>query len=105
MTAYSNPYADGFEPYAGYHDPSLHSAIPSYAYDHDHHAHHYDPHHATDYGHLMPDHMRTQGMMNDEGDPKDSDMGGGGGAAPAMSTYRRVGRHRRRRANKQQSFE
>lgn len=100
MTAYSNPYAEGFEPYAGYHDPALHSAIPSYAYDHDHH-----PHHAIDYGHYMPDHTRTrEGMMNDDGDPKESDMGGGGGSVPVMQTYRRVGRHRRRRANKQQPF-
>ena len=124
MTAYSNPFADdisthGFEPYAGYHDPTIHSAIPSYAFDHDHHPHHFD-HHATDFGHYIPDHMHThtQGMMNDEGESKDSDMGGGGGggggngggsnggSAPAMSsTYRRVGRHRRRRANKQQTFE
>lgn len=95
-TAYSNPYADGFDHYTGYHDPTLHSTIPSYAYDHDHHAHH-----APDYGHYIPDHMRTQTMMNDDGDSKDSDMG----SAVTMQTYRRVGKHRRRRANKQQTFE
>lgn len=119
-TAYSSPFADdisphGFESYPGYHDPSLHSAIPSYAYDHDHH----HPHHTPDYGHYIPDHAAhphggmqamqgMQGMMNDEDDSKDSDMGASrsdGTVSAGQSTYRRVGKHRRRRANKQQTFE
>lgn len=118
-TAYSNPYADEISPYASYHDPTLHSAIPSYAFDHDHYPHHFD-HHATDYGHYLPDHMHTPGgMMNDETDSKDSDVGvaaspsgsgssgnsNGAGIAAMSPTYRRVGRHRRRRENKRQQFE
>lgn len=110
MTAYSSPYADDIT-YTGYHDPTLHSAIPSYAFDHDHHLHHFD--HATDYGRYLPDHTHLPGMMTDGTVSKDSDMsggsggdGGGGAAAAAMSsTYRRIGRNRRRRANKRQPFE
>lgn len=116
-TAYSNPFAEdvaphGFEAYPSYHDPAIHAAIPSYVYDHDHH--HPHPHHAPDYGHYVPGHAYPQGaamhpmqgMMHDDDDSKDSEMGSQGvDSAPAMtSTYRRVGRHRRRRANKQQPF-
>lgn len=117
FTAYTSPFADdvsahGFEPYPSYHDPALHAAIPSYAYDHDHH----HPHHIPDYGHYVPGHAphpqvgmqampgmpAMHGMMSDEDDSKDSEMGG---SESAQSTYRRVGKHRRRRANRQQSFE
>lgn len=110
-TAYSSSLAEdvsshGYEPMYGYHDPTLHSAIPSYAFDHDHHPLHFD-HHVPDYGHYVPGHTNVHGMVSDDGEAKESDMGGGEAAAStAMSpTYRRVGRHRRRRANKRQPFE
>lgn len=112
-TAYSNSLADDipshcYEHVYSYHEPTMHPSIPSYAFDHDHHAHHFEHHAAPDYGHFLPDHIHTHAALTDEGESKDTDLSGSSGIASTTlsSTYRRVGRHRRRRgANKQQPFE
>lgn len=128
ITSYSSP-ADisshissypGIDPYSGYHDSTVHSDIPSYAFDHhdhhhdhDFHDHHHDFEHHHDYDHhssdnYYPDH--SHGISSPGGDspqpsfqPSPSDMKDAQGDSPAMTpTYRRVGKHRRRRAVKPQ---
>lgn len=73
----------------GYHDATM------YTFDH-------GQHHPPEYSQFLAEH--AQGTRNDEAGPKISENGGvvgadvGGGSVPATpATYRRVGRHRRRR--------
>lgn len=110
ITAYSSPFAGdisshNLEHYSSIHDSTVHSDAPSYSFDHGphdlDHEHHEFEHHSSDFGHYIPDtHDISSGggeMMS--GESKNS----ASGSVPSMSaTYRRVGKHRRRRANKQQ---
>lgn len=124
ITSYSSPFAGdisghssypNIDPYSAYHDSTIHSDIPSYAFDHDHHDHHdhHDYRHEHDYHH---DHHHDFDHFTDHISSHDAPPAGGGsaqsaiddpnssgGSPPAMSaTYRRVGKHRRRRAAKPQ---
>lgn len=124
ITSYSSPVDisshissyPGIDPYSGYHDSTVHSDIPSYAFDHhDHHDHHHDHdfhehHHDFDhhsYDNYYPDH--SHGISSPGGDsppssqPSLGDIKDSQGDSPPMSpTYRRVGKHRRRRGVKPQ---
>lgn len=127
ITSYSSPFAGdiissghpSIEPYSAYHD----SNIPSYAFDHhDHHEHHdfhdFHDHHDFDHHHDHHDFSQFEHGSPHDGPhdgphagpgsnmppPASGDMKDGpSGSGPAMSpTYRRVGKHRRRRAARPQ---
>lgn len=93
ITAYSSPYSDvysnhAFEPYMGYHDATMYI-------DH-------GQHHAPEYSQFLAEHAQV--ATHDEAGPKIVEAGGStdnGQTSAPPSSYRRVGRHRRRRANQQ----
>lgn len=121
MTAYSSPFGgdiisgghSSFEPYSGYHDSSVHSDIPSYAFDHsdhhdfhDHHDHHdfHDQHEHHDFDHHSFDDSYFPGSPHDSSPPGGIDAPPSGNIKDSASdsaplsmspTYRRVGRKRR----------
>ncbi|XP_031622464.1 uncharacterized protein LOC116340234 [Contarinia nasturtii] len=125
VTSYSSPLDisshisyPSVEPFSGYHGSAVHSDIPSYAFDHhdhhdDFHDHHHDyhhdfDHHSHDFENYFPDHPHDissppggdsplpPSSTNDGKDSPDN-------SPPTMSaTYRRVGKHRRRRATRPQ---
>ncbi|XP_055319807.1 uncharacterized protein LOC129577201 [Sitodiplosis mosellana] len=113
ITSYSSPNDIlshiSYDPYSGYHDSTIHSDIPSYAYDHHHehdfHDHHHDENHSHDFDHFghFQD-QSPQGVSSPGSDaPPSPSSSASPSDSPAMSpTYRRVGKHRRRRAVKPQ---
>lgn len=111
ITGYSSPFGGdisghSWEHLGSFHDPSIHSDS-TYTFNHEPHdldlGHHEFEHQPSNFGHYFSHqspHDTSSGGSESHGDTNDSSSD----SAPSMSpTYRRIGKHRGKRASKQQN--